>query len=127
MNPLQNLLGDFHTQRGGHANNGLAPHACRMLREAVELCIACGASEDAIRESVRVEIDKAKIRNEIRPGHESPEEIYGELGDVGILLNILSNYAQQNLFSCITTKFSVCLTRQWQPDEDGVLWRPGTR
>ena len=49
----------WHNKNKGFVKDGnLAPHALRLLNEAVELCLACGAVPSEIRNTSNEEIHK---------------------------------------------------------------------
>lgn len=116
----------WHRSKGGAPLNP-AGHAIRLLREVVELCVASGATEGQIKMAVRRECDKAEKRKEFgkNVGLVGRAE---EFADVTILMKIYEGYfLSPRIVSTETVrKFQVCQAKEWQPDSDGVLWRPGT-
>lgn len=115
----------WHRAQGGHMNHERSPakHALRLLREAVELTIASGASIEEV---------KSEVLEELRSQHEkgafdnapTREGIAGEVADVGLLLDIFVGYQSIQLGTVIATKMEVNFQRKWAADEFGVLWRP---
>ncbi len=118
---------EWHRSQGGFGSRPAA-HALRMLRECVELCVASGATEAEIKMSVRRECDKATERGDYTTTH-SLREVTEEFVDVGLLGVVFRNYfiPTYTLENEIRRKLDVCKGREWEPDADGVLWRPGTR
>jgi hypothetical protein len=118
---------DWHRSRGGSGTRA-AGHALRILRECVELCVASGATEAEIKMAVRRECDKAENRKEFTriPTYQNALE---EFVDVKILMTVYRNYfiPHGSLDNEMRRKLDVCSGREWEPDADGVLWRPGTR
>lgn len=110
----------WHQLNGGNKGR-LAAHALRLLNEAVELCIACGAERTEIAERVFKEFEKATSKNEWGG---NPDDIAGECADVSLLLDVVAHYGDVCLQDARITKFEVVLKRDWYADEDGVLWRP---
>lgn len=117
----------WHLSQGGFGKRPAA-HALRMLREMVELCVASGATEGEIKMAVRRECDKAKERGDFLRAH-TLAEVTEEFVDVQLLATVFRSYFIHpgNLENMKRLKFDICLKRQWQPDADGVLWRPGTK
>lgn len=115
----------WHRSQGGFGKRPAA-HALRMLREMVELCVASGATEGEIKMAVRRECDKAKEREEFG---KAPMGFIEEFVDVGLLGVVYRNYfiPRGSLENEMRRKLDICRERQWEPDADGVLWRPGTR
>lgn len=118
---------DWHLQNGG-AGHRAAGHAVRILREVVELCVASGATELEIRRAVSAELYKASTRDEFSKEH-TPGEVLEEFVDVRMLMAVFKRYfiIPRDLESMEWQKLAICRQRQWEPDADGVLWRPGTR
>lgn len=112
----------WHTDNGGFAGD-LGQHACRLLRETVELCIAAGAQENEIILDVCAEIDKAQSRDEFGG---SPEDLPQEFADISFLAEVFAHYANIDVRKARADKFQILLGREWEVDSSGVLWRPGT-
>ena len=114
---------------GWHIANGgrwvrPAGHALRLLREVVELCVACGARPEEIIHAVDVELNKAMTRDEL--GVQNFAAIPQEWADCAILLKVFERHAGILGDLVVQEKLNVCKLRQWEPDADGVLWRPGS-
>lgn len=118
---------DWHQSRGG-AGHRAAGHALRILREVVELCIASGAQVYELEDALYAEVAKALDRKEFMKTH-TPAEVLEEFVDVRMLMTVFKRYfiIPRDLEAMEWSKLEVCRKRQWQPDADGVLWRPGTR
>jgi hypothetical protein len=116
----------WHRSQGGHAGRPAA-HAVRMLRECVELCVASGATELEIKMAVRRECEKASQRHEFIQSTQY-SHILEEFIDVKILSMVFRTYFLNfgDIENEMFRKMSVLRQRQWTPDADGVLWRPGT-
>lgn len=114
----------WHEKNGGR-NGRLAGHALRLLHETIELCIACGAGLDEINERVNYEIAKAIKKKDF----DSPVTIDNareEMADVSFLLDVLAHRTgNADLTGVRETKLAVLDGREWEADNDGVLWRPG--
>lgn len=123
---IEGQVVDWHLSQGG-AGHRAAGHAVRILRECVELCIASGASPIEIKQGVHAEMLKAYDRDEFSKDH-GPEEALEEFVDVFFLMTVFKRYfiIPRDLEAEMWRKLEVCRGRQWQPDADGVLWRPGT-
>jgi phosphoribosyl-ATP pyrophosphohydrolase len=89
----------------------LAPHALKLLEEALELCIAAGASVADVLE--RVCRDVAKSSNNI------PVEV----GDVAVCLVVFCLAADVSLYGAVNSCMERVRLREWEPDGDGVLRR----
>ena len=112
----------WHISNGGF-NGRIAGHALRLLNEAVELCVACGADPVEIGERVHMEIAKARSRNELGTVQCVPT-IREELADVDILSTVIAHHTgNRNLDIDCENKVSVLFQRKWTVDSDGVLWR----
>lgn len=116
----------WHVSQGGFPGKPRA-HALRALREMVELCVAAGAMRMEIFEAVMEEMMKAEKKGEFT-GQVDIDKMLEEHADVRILLGVFKKYFFPQNFAEISMerKFEVCKGRLWQPDADGVLWRPGT-
>ncbi|SRR5260221_9512849 len=122
----------WHLENGGHGGR-LAGHALRLLNEAVELCVAAGATSDEVYDRVKDELNKVYDRGVTDPGllgrrfKHGPEELAEEIADVQILLNVLAHHAgHANTRPLVDAKLDVLRQRKWEVDGDGVLWRPKT-
>lgn len=117
---------EWHRTQGGSGIRA-AGHALRILRECVELCVAAGASETEIKMAVRRECDKAGERGEFGKDHGLVGKME-EFVDVTLLMKVFEGYflPPRLVGNEMRRKLEVCRLRQWQPDADGVLWRPGT-
>lgn len=115
----------WHRENGGHPGSAKG-HALRMLREVVELCIACGATTRDVNTAIQEECIKAIQKNEMK-GTFTQENVNEEFADVSILLAVFEKYyiPQHEAYGAIAEKFGRCLVRDWEADKDGVLWRPG--
>lgn len=114
----------WHQEHGGNFNKP-AGHALRLLNEVVELCMASGASEFDIRHHVVTEIDRQKDKFDFKI-EGNPNSLPEEWADCQILLNIFAHYAHINKTTAVREKVDVLWERQWEADEDGVLWRPNS-
>jgi hypothetical protein len=113
----------WRTQHGGH-NTRPAGHALKTLGECVELCIAAGANAAEIHDTVYAEIQKALLRKE----HGEPfnyDKVCEEIADVDICLEVLCQHNIINRDKVVADKIIILGKRQWEPDKDGVLRRPG--
>jgi len=124
-NEIQRLVMEWHQRHGGHAGRPAA-HALRILREVTELCVASGATQHEIITNLFAEIDKAKDRGEFR-ANPTPANMAEEVADVHILLTVYAHYGKIDEVGALAKKFRTVEQRQWEADQDGVLWRPGTR
>ena len=113
----------WHRENGGKFTNP-AGHALRLLREVIELCVASGAAEEQIYQALIAECEKASSRGEFGG---DPDTIPEEWADCAILLEIYAKHAGINKKKVVRDKLDVLWVRKWQADEDGVLWRPGTK
>jgi len=72
--------------------------ALRLMEEAVELAMACGASAEDVNISVGESLKNEQVKDLSRTYDEkriaSHEEIVGEVADVGILLSVTSMLAK---------------------------------
>jgi len=120
---IDDLIFNWWSSEGGNFHScNFGEHSKRLLREVVELCMACGISVNAIKETVQQE----GIRHDREMNPKSSEALRKqrlELSDVYILLAIMRvGLAHEN--GDILQKLKVNLGREWEADEDGVLWRP---
>lgn len=108
---------------------GLAPHAgehpaalaCRLLQEAVELCIAAGAKDSEIDDAVDEEIVKASKRRELGC-RKSNAEIAKEAADVQILAWVFAQGLGFDLAQAADAKMVVNRSRHWHVTEQGTLY-----
>jgi hypothetical protein len=116
---------EWHQSQGGAGINP-AGHACRLLREVVELCVASGASTQQIQTAVEAEIMKAIMREEL--GKKNEDDMHEEFVDVYILMSVFQSYFLNwyKTIDWLDSKIQACKARLWEADADGVLWRPGT-
>jgi len=124
-NEIKGLILDWHQRNGGHAGRP-AGHALRILREVVELCVASGATQQEISHHVFAEVDKAAQRGEFRRGA-TQVNMAEEVADTNILLTVFNHHNKIDEVGTIAKKLETLEQRQWEADQDGVLWRPGTR
>lgn len=110
----------WHAESGGSGLR-LDCHALRFLHEAVELCIAAGASLDDINSAVGDEITKAIVRGEVG-GNDGA--IGGEVADCRISLDVFAHYAGVDQNKEVRAKLAVLWNRKWQADGGGALYRP---
>lgn len=112
----------WHQGVGGFGKpDKMVGHACRFLNEVIELCIAAGASPRRIRDVLEAEITKSQSRRAIGG---DPFDIPEEVADCQILLDVFSYYAEVPA-EAVSKKMAVNYQREWEVDEEGVLWRPG--
>lgn len=110
----------WHVENGAHFTRP-AGHALRFLREAVELCVAAGASEDEVVNHVAAEIGKANYRNEFGG---DPTAVAEEWVDCSVLLEVFARHAGIDKVTEIRKKLDILWERKWQADESGALYRP---
>ncbi len=116
----------WHAENGGF-NGRPAGHACRMLREVVELCFASGATATDIANAVMDEVKKQASREIFaKIDIESMKE---EAADVDILFEVFKVYngMDYRINEIVGKKMAINEERLWEVDADGVLWRPGAR
>jgi hypothetical protein len=110
----------WHVESGAHFKRP-ANHALRLLREAVELCVATGATSQEIREYTEAEIDKSDTRGEFGG---NPTAVPGELADVRILLDVFAGHAGIDVQRAVRAKIDVLWERSGcSPDSGGALYR----
>jgi hypothetical protein len=114
----------WHTENGGF-NARPAGHACRLLREVVELCFASGATATDIANAVMDEVKKETSKHTF--AKTDPEAMKEEVADVDILLEVFKIYNGIDINEAVEEKLQVLYERLWEVDGDGVLWRPGAR
>jgi NTP pyrophosphatase (non-canonical NTP hydrolase) len=114
---------EWHQANVGHPGHPAA-HALKLLEEAVELCVASGASANAIISITKGEVDKAQQRQQFNRGGR-PNEMAEEFSDVAICLIIAAFYARVSLDEEVLRKLPVLKKRAWAPNRDGTLRRPG--
>lgn len=122
INPRQYaLMNAFWLENGGTPKSPAAD-ALKTLEEVVEMCFACGATQNQIGDVVANEIFKALKRNE-NYGIYNPSSAASEFGDVVVCLTVL---AQKYGFTEADVEATLdrIAERQWTPDKDGVLRRP---
>jgi len=113
----------WHQSNGGSMLRP-AGHALRLLREAVELCIASGAAIEEIEDATKSEINRGLEKGEF-VGVINHIGMTEELADVTILQMVFAKYLKINLALAIPMKLRILHHRTWTSDKDGVLWRPG--
>lgn len=126
-NQINHEIIKFHAKNGGFGGHP-SGHALRLLREVVELCVACGADRARIQKAILEELDKATMRGEL--GTYTEEGMAEEVADCEILLTVFKHYFfydQEQEEVAIMRKLGICKERKWEADLDGVLWRPGTK
>ncbi len=106
---------------GAHGEAGMAAHAIKLLREAVELCAAAAADPAEITEAVAAEVAKAAARGEF-VGSRGAFAV--EMADVWIQFAALAHLSGVDINTAINAKMDVNWQRQWTPDACGVLRRP---
>lgn len=111
----------WHQYNGG-AFHRPASHGVRLLGEVLELCFALGASTEEVEAMVAAEVAKAIERKE--PGQYNPTKVFDEVGDVGILFDLLTQYLKVNPDTAKEEKLEIISEREWEADIDGVLFRP---
>lgn len=108
---------------------GLAPQvvdhpdalACRLLNEVVELCIATGATPQAIQSAVDEEFGKALHRN-AWPDTPQPAYMADEFADVDILAKAFAAVNGIHAGVCRDTKMQINRKRHWHVTEEGILY-----
>ena len=93
-----------------HKNGGFfghsSGHALKLLGEAIELCVTCGASSESITSVVNSEIEKARYRGELhRPPNK--EKTLEEIADVTVLLTVLTTYLSATMTEEVEKKLPV--------------------
>lgn len=121
----QQSVTDWYRENGGAPGKPVA-HVLRMLREMTEMCVAAGASPIEILNAVNEELEKAHRKNELK-GYYSHVETEEEMADVLIMATVICDFYALNPNLAVAMKLEVLRKRQWEVDENGVLWRPGTR
>ncbi len=116
----------WHAENGGF-NGRPAGHACRMLREVVELCFASGATATEVANAVMDEVKKEASRHTFAEMNQAKME--EEAADVAILFEVFKTYngMDYRINEAVEEKLQVLYERLWEIDADGVLWRPGAR
>jgi hypothetical protein len=110
----------WHVEAGG-TFTWPKSHALRLLREVIELCIACGAKASEITSHVDAEFAKADDKKEW--GGDSlaiPEE----WADCALLLEVFRSHAGIERHQEVREKLKVLWDREWAPDPGGALYRP---
>lgn len=113
---------DWFEKNKGFRGDTMWPHAVRLLHEAVELCIAAGASSLTIQEAVLNELAKAERSSDLTQNG-VPELMAVEAADVAINLEVLCHLYKINLDDVKKSKMAVNNSRNWKVDRFGVLWR----
>lgn len=113
---------EWYHEQGGHAGRPGA-HATRMFREVVELCITAGADEEELRKAFEAEIFKARKRRDFEKMH-TPSDVLDEVGDVELTFEVFCSLYNYNRQVASVHALNKCRHRAWEPDKDGVLWRP---
>ena len=108
----------WHKDNGGCSGISLAPHALKVLREAVELCVATGASKAGIHEAMLSEVHKADEKNEW--GYNAGA-IKDEVADINISLQIFCHYANIIADDQAEVKYKILLERNWKADEFSIF------
>jgi NTP pyrophosphatase (non-canonical NTP hydrolase) len=111
----------WHAENGGHFCRP-AGLALRLLREAVELCVAAGAIPAEIAAHTESEISKARERGEIGGNLDA---LPGEVADVHLLLDVFANYAGIDIKAEARKKMDINWTRQCEAGASGALYRLG--
>lgn len=112
----------WHKDNGGFCARA-ASHALRLLGECMELCISLGAQPSELRDVIEYEINKAENRGEF--DRIKIRAVPGEFADVSFLFKLLAHYTDIDVALAEEEKFPILLHRKWEPDTNGVLWRPG--
>jgi NTP pyrophosphatase (non-canonical NTP hydrolase) len=93
--------------------------AIRALEEMVELCLACGASYEEIRNAV--ERNRKDYRDlddfDRRP---EPDKVAGEAADVLIVLYGVAGMRGLDLHAEVDRKMAVNRARRWKANGDGT-------
>lgn len=110
-------------EKFGGSNIRPAGHALKLLGEAVELAIACGADRIEIDDVITTELLKAYDRREFTCtfSHAKASE---EVADVLALLTILAQNNRIDASMAVDVKLPILHQRLWEADKDGVLRRP---
>lgn len=112
---------EWQTHFGGHGGRPAA-HALMTLGEVVELCFAAGATKGEVIEAVVNEVAKAKEKGEIT-GQYRRQAVGEELADVSVCVTLLAANNGVDVEYETRKKLPVLWSRQWTPNEDGVLKR----
>jgi hypothetical protein len=118
-----NQILNWHKRKGGFYGHPAA-HALKALEEMIELCIASGALPDDVQKVVDKELVKAEQKGEVSS---SPNKyrIGEEIADTVICLVICQEVSRVSCSAEIDNKLPILYEREWQPNNDGVLRRPG--
>lgn len=111
----------WFSEKGGHFYRPYG-HALRLLREVVELCVACGSGPLDISEHVCEEMKKAQDRGEFGG---DPSAIRGELADCALLVEIFAKAYGVDLNAAMREKLDVIWSRECEPGGSGALYRKG--
>ncbi len=117
---------NWHRSNGGFCDTPgvYKHHTLRLLHEAVELCIAAGAVESDIMESVHIEIGKAQEKSSgTLSGEVNLQEMVEEVADVAILLEVFTQHTEISIDDAVHDKLQILQERKWRAAKTGVLWR----
>ncbi len=114
----------IHMRKGGFVGRPGA-HACKVLGEMVELCLAAGASPHEVAATVQAEISKHNSTRDSGPTPFNLEETKDEIADVLICLAFLVGHMRLDVGPNIDKKIALFEGRDTEPDSDGVVRRKG--
>lgn len=111
----QDLNGAFHKHPSAEAQ--------KLLEEVIELCVASGMYEDAIKETVLAELFKAKGKGELNqpPNNRAITEEYGDV--LTCVIAYRNKLAIRSVDSLSATLEKI-RGRTWKADKNGILRRP---
>jgi NTP pyrophosphatase (non-canonical NTP hydrolase) len=111
MDRLQTYIGTWAEET--FPDHTPATIALHLLREAVELAIACGVSNRDIRETVEHQQDKS--------AYKPPKHLSEETADVTILALTMAHETEFSLEMAVVAKHTVNRVRKWgAPDFQGI-------
>lgn len=87
-------------------------HCLRLLEEAVELCLAAGASDASVRAAVLGELDRA--------GKPDPAKVPDEVADVYVMLAQVAEGRGIDIQTEVDRKMAINRARVWKLNGDGT-------
>ncbi len=113
---------DWFFGNRGNTDRGPAPHALKLLSEALELCRSLGCARQDIIDEVIHKLGE-ELQDPVPESERTPENQRHELADCQMCLDIVAQAAGVVTRQAVHEKMAVLRNRQYQPDEDGVLRR----
>lgn len=128
ITPIGYQVTEWHRRNCGHGAHGMSPaqHAARLLREAVEFCLAAGLGSIGVQRVVEEEIDKELSIDPFVCDESGLIQATKELTDVLILAEVWNGYFGIDMPFEMVKTLERCKSRNWRADEYGVLWRDRT-